>query len=181
MRNWLPALRTEPSSMWATFSCTATVGISISLPLKANADDRDVTRSSGIFASRLSNSAAIPSDIYSWSLLGDMSTNGRTAIDLFPYDPTRASVRPSCRAESAIAASRDSESTNLSNAKYPSASASASASAITMMQSRNLPVFNGTDRDRSKSLSLFSPSGVSSNTQAKTSTGIRPIARADIT
>ena len=177
MRNWLPALRTEPSSMWATFSCTATVGISISLPLKANADDREITRSSGIFASRLSNSSAMPSDMYSWSLLGDMSTNGKTAIDLFPYDPTRASVRPSCRAESAIAASRDSESTNLSNAKYPSAS----ASAIIMMRSSNLPVFNGTDRDRSTSLSLFSPSGVSSNTQAKTSTGIRPIARADIT
>ena len=42
----------------------------MSLPLNENAEEREITRSSGIFASRFSSSSEIPSEKYSWSLFG---------------------------------------------------------------------------------------------------------------
>ena len=44
MRTWLPALRTEPSRMCATFSRFAISGIPMSFPLNENAEEREITR-----------------------------------------------------------------------------------------------------------------------------------------
>jgi hypothetical protein len=47
MRTWLPALRTLPSSTWATLSSAATWAIFTSLPLNENAEVREATVRSG--------------------------------------------------------------------------------------------------------------------------------------
>ncbi len=67
--------------MWATFRRAAISGISRFCPLKENDEVRATTCSSGLFASRFSSSSEMPSLKYSWSLSGDMSANGSTAID----------------------------------------------------------------------------------------------------
>ena len=70
--------------MCATLSSWATCASFTSLPLYENAEEREITRSFGIFASRFSSSSEIPSEKYSWSLSELMLTNGSTAIDLSP-------------------------------------------------------------------------------------------------
>ena len=51
------------------------------LPLNWNEEVRDTTRRAGIWVRALISSSAMPSQKYSWSFWGLMSTKGRTATD----------------------------------------------------------------------------------------------------
>jgi hypothetical protein len=57
--------------------------------LNENADEREITRSCGTFASMFSSSSASPSEKYSWSLPWLMSANGSTTMER----PTSAAPR----------------------------------------------------------------------------------------
>jgi hypothetical protein len=73
--------RTLPSRTAPTFSLRAIVPMSVSLPLKENADVRAATCSSLISLSELSSSSVSPSEKYSCSLSPLRFTNGSTAIE----------------------------------------------------------------------------------------------------
>lgn len=62
---WLPALRTEPSRMCDTLSFSRMSATSMSLSLNVQEVEREMTRSSSIFASRFRCSPAMPSAKYS--------------------------------------------------------------------------------------------------------------------
>jgi hypothetical protein len=81
MRARLPALRTLPSSTVATPNSWPMTRRSSVLPLNEKEDVLPDTRSPSIWASALSTSSATPSEKYSWSFPGLMSTKGSTAID----------------------------------------------------------------------------------------------------
>ena len=82
IRTFSPDFRTLPSRMCATLSFSPITRRSSFRPLNWNDEVRPITRSSGSFASRLSNSSDRPSAKYSWSLPALMSANGSTAMDL---------------------------------------------------------------------------------------------------
>ena len=102
-------------------------------------------------------SSEIPSEKNNWSGSPDMLAKGSTAIDRF------------C---DAVFSDGDSCQTNLSMAK----SAKATDKIPMMTKSSFRPVFVVTDDERSTSRSNFSPSGVSSNAQAKINATGRPLA-----
>ena len=81
MRTWSPDLRTLPSSTVATPSSRPISLIFTFLPLKANAEVREATRSPGTLASRLRSSSVSPSEKYSCSRSELRFTSGRTAME----------------------------------------------------------------------------------------------------
>ena len=97
MRSRCPACRTLPSSTVRTPSSRPICRTSASLPLKANADVREATRSASIRRSALMISSVMPSLKYSASAPGLMLRNGRTAIEASRRVP-RAGASPRTRA-----------------------------------------------------------------------------------
>ena len=81
MRSRWPACRTLPSSTVRTPSRGRSGARPSSLPLKANADVRDATRSASMPASALMISSVIPSLKYSASVSALRLRNGSTAIE----------------------------------------------------------------------------------------------------
>ena len=69
--------------------------------MKENDEVRAATCSCGIFASRFSSSSEMPSEKYSWSLSGDMSANGSTAIEAAETPVTAPALAESAAAEDA--------------------------------------------------------------------------------
>jgi len=81
IRNWLPSRRTLPSNTDATASSSAILRMLRFLPLKANAEVRETTRTPFTLASALMISSVKPSEKYSSSLSRLRFTNGNTATD----------------------------------------------------------------------------------------------------
>src|SRR5687767_13529275 len=81
MRSRLPIFRTPPSRTVDTLSFLPMSPMSSFLPLNANEDVRDATRSPCTFDSALMISSAIPSAKYSFSASALMFANGSTATD----------------------------------------------------------------------------------------------------
>ena len=102
MRRRLPSRWTPPSSTVETPSCRAISRTSSGRPLKANADVRATTRQPGSCARPLVSSSARPSQKYSWSCPGAMSTNGSTTIE-GPAAGADAAVDPRDRRHQTVA------------------------------------------------------------------------------
>ncbi len=91
IRSLLPILRTLPSSTVDTLSFLPISPMSSFLPLKANEEVRDATRSAWIFDRALMISSAMPSVKYSFSGSLLMLAKGSTATD-FAAETTGAGI-----------------------------------------------------------------------------------------
>jgi hypothetical protein len=127
-----------------------------------------MTFRSAIFAKSVRISSCTPSVKYALSGSRLRFSNGSTAIDfalMIDFDSLGMALDTS-------AASRLGVSTNLSNAKYPTAKSSTTM----IMRSIRRPVCGVIDCSGATSSSRFRPCGVSSKTQLKITAGTNPIA-----
>ena len=135
-----------------------------SCPLNPKDVVREATSRPSMRTSTFRISSAMPSEKYSWSPSADRSANGSTAIEF--------SAAPSSIASSSTTATASAASSGTSRSTAMLATARTKRTIMTVLM--RLPVCGVIDASRSISFSSFTPSGVSSKIQEKTTTNGNP-------